>query len=287
MKLSVIIPCFNAADTISVQLEALANQQWSEPWEIIVSDNGSTDETVAIVEGYKQRLPNLRIVDSSARRGAAHARNVGASFATGKALAFCDGDDEIAAGWVSTMGEALAKYDFVAGKRDYTKLNEPWILENRCLIQVDELPRYHYPPYLSHASSSTLGIKRSIHQTIGGFDESMYRLEDIDYCWRVQLVGIKLHFIPEATIHYRFRNNLVAMYQQARLAGEYNVLLYKKYSLLGMPKLSWKTGVKAWWQLLKCFPQVFSPEERARWISNFARRWGRLQGCIKYQVLAL
>lgn len=53
MKLSVIIPCFNAANTIAVQLEALAQKHWCESWEVIVSDNGSTDETVAIVEQYQ------------------------------------------------------------------------------------------------------------------------------------------------------------------------------------------------------------------------------------------
>ena len=78
MKLTVIIPCFNAANTIAVQLEALAQQHWCEPWEVIVSNNGSTDETVAIVEQYQKKLPNLRIVDSSDQGGAAHARNVGA-----------------------------------------------------------------------------------------------------------------------------------------------------------------------------------------------------------------
>jgi len=52
MKLSVIIPCYNEADTIATQLEVLAKQYWSEPWEVIVSDNGSTDDSLAIVEKY-------------------------------------------------------------------------------------------------------------------------------------------------------------------------------------------------------------------------------------------
>jgi len=50
MRLSVIIACLNGADTIGVQLKALANQQWSEPWEVIFADNGSTDGIVTIVE---------------------------------------------------------------------------------------------------------------------------------------------------------------------------------------------------------------------------------------------
>ncbi len=50
MKLSVIIPCFNAESTIAVQLEALANQHWSEPWEVIISDGGSSDRTTEIAQ---------------------------------------------------------------------------------------------------------------------------------------------------------------------------------------------------------------------------------------------
>lgn len=286
MKLSVIIPSYNEAATISGQLEALTTQQWYQPWEIIISDNGSTDETVAIAEQYQERLPNLQIVDSSERQGAAHARNVGASVAAGEALAFCDADDEVAAGWVSAMGEALSQHDFVAGKREYTKLNEPWTLTYRPLTQVDELLTSH-PPYLPHASSSNLGIKRSIHEAVGGFDETLLKVQDTDYCWRVQLAGIKLHFVPEAVVHYRLRDRLRAIYRQARLAGEYNVLLYKKYKALGMPKLSWKAGLKSWWRILKQSPQIFSQQNRVKWIAHFGRRWGRLQGCIKYQVLAL
>src|SRR6266545_10527 len=108
MKLSVVVPCFNSAKTIAIQLEALANQTWSEPWEVIVADNGSTDSSVAIAESYKKRLPHLRIVDASDRRGAGHARNVGAAAAAGDLLAFCDADDEVAPGWLSAMGQALS-----------------------------------------------------------------------------------------------------------------------------------------------------------------------------------
>ena len=88
MQLSVVIACYNAARTIGGQLESLARQEWSEPWEVIVADNGSTDGSAAIAEQYRSRLPSLRVVDASARRGQAYARNVGAKAARGVALAF-------------------------------------------------------------------------------------------------------------------------------------------------------------------------------------------------------
>lgn len=77
MKLSVIVPCFNESDTIGDQLEALTQQQWSELWKIIFSDNGSTDDSRVIAERYQECQPNLRIVDASARQGQTFALNKG------------------------------------------------------------------------------------------------------------------------------------------------------------------------------------------------------------------
>jgi glycosyltransferase involved in cell wall biosynthesis len=287
MKLSVVIPCFNAANTIAVQLEALAKQHWSEPWEVVVADNGSIDETVAIVKQYQEKLPNLRIVDSSDKRGAAHARNVGVMAAVSDAIAFCDADDEVAPGWVAAMGKALFKYDFVAGKCEYNKLNAPWVIKYCPHAQVDGLQAYIHPPYLPHAGSCSLGASRSAHEAIGGFDETMLQLEDTDYCWRMQLAGTQLHFVPDAVLHYRFRPTIKGFLKQAFLWGKYDVLLYKKYRPLGMPQVLWKEGVRVWWHLLKRLPHVLSEEYRIIWVRTFARRVGRLHGCIQYRVLAL
>lgn len=289
MKLSVIIPCFNGAKTIAVQLEALAKQQWSEPWEVIVSDNGSTDESLAIVEQYREKLPNLRIVDASKQRGLAHALNCAVPVATAEAVALCDTDDEVAPGWVAAMGEALSKYDFVACRCEFEKLNEPWTLKVRPPFQVDELMYYIYPPYLPHAAGCSLGFRPALHEAIGGFDESIPALPDTDFCWRAQLAGTEIHFVPDAVVHYRFRDTLGSIYRQSRNYAESNILLYKKYRSLGLPKLSWKDSVSSWKRFLKRFPQeVLSKEYPAgRWVWNLAWRLGRLQGCIKYRVWAL
>ena len=76
--LTVILLTRNGARTIGRQLEALANQSSSEPWELVVVDNGSSDRTLEIVEEYRSRLPSLRVADASGDRGAAHACNIGA-----------------------------------------------------------------------------------------------------------------------------------------------------------------------------------------------------------------
>jgi glycosyltransferase involved in cell wall biosynthesis len=286
MKLSVIIPCYNAASTIGAQLEALAGEQWTGPWEVIISDNGSTDGTLAVVEQYRERLPDLRIVNASDKRGAAHAKNVGARAATGDALVFCDADDEVAPGWLAAIGTALGEHNVVASRFEPNKLNPPWIPRIVHCPQQDGLQLYKYPPFLPHAGGCGLGVKRSVYEAVGGFDETILVLDDTDFCFKVQLLGNTLHFVQNAVIHIRYRPTSAGMYHQARVWGKQNVLVYKKYRPLGMPKLSWKEGAKAWWDLLRRLPHIRSKDALRRWLRQLAWRIGRLQGCIEYRVLA-
>ena len=242
MKLSIVIPFHNAADTLADQLEALAQQQWQGTWEVILADNGSTDDWRPIVERYRHRLPDLQIVDASDRRGAAHAMNLGAGAAAGDALLFCDADDAVGEGWLAAMAAALAQHDFVAPRFDMERLNPGWVYASQSNPQVEGLQQYRYPPFLPHAGGSGLSVKRSLFEAVGGFDESLY-LEDTDFCWRAQLAGASLHFEPNAVIHVRFRPTTRRIYQQARTWGEGNVVLYKKYRPLGMPKLARRDGL--------------------------------------------
>jgi glycosyltransferase involved in cell wall biosynthesis len=288
VRLSIVIPCFNVANTIATQLEALARQSSSYPWEVVVADNGSTDGTVLITERYKERLPSLRIVDTSARRGAAHARNMGASAARGEALLFCDADDEVAPGWIEAMGRALTQYDFVAGRLDTQYLNAdvpPGLLRSP---QDKHLQEYRYPAFLPHAAAANLGVKRRIHDAVGGFDETLLKLQDTDYCWKVQLMGTELHFVPEACVYYRLRSTPIESYKQARLWGEYNVMLYKRYRPLGMPKLHWHCSAKVWARMMLRLPYQLSRQEtRRQALRDLAWHIGRLQGSLKYRVMAL
>jgi len=289
MKLSIVIPCYNAADTISAQLEALANQQWSEPWEVIVVDNRSSDESTAIVESYRERLSNLRIVEASERQGQPYALNVGVEVATGDAVAFCDADDEIGPGWVAAMGKALSKYDFVASRTEAEKLNTSAVTRGRGNPQENGLQKIWYPPYLPHAGGGTIGIKRSLFENIGGFDESLPYLHDTDLCFRVQLAGTQLHFVSGAVMHIRFRDTYSGIYHQARNYAEYNVLLSKRYrfldtnwssrKLLICKQYAWK-----WIRLVRLLPRTVTSAERARWVWSLGWQVGRLKSSIKHRV---
>jgi glycosyltransferase involved in cell wall biosynthesis len=286
MKLSVIIPCLNAAGSIDIQLKALAKQRSREPWEVIVSDNGSNDESLTIIERYRERLPELRIVDSSERRGAGHARNVGALAATGEVLAYCDADDEVAPGWVAAMGEALARHDFVACRVDFARLNESWLQDLfQDHPQISQLQKLSYPPYFQHAGGGTLGVKKLVHEAVGGFDESLLAHEDTDCCLRIQQTGTELHFARDPVIHIRCRRTLSGLFQLARIWAEYNVLLYKKCRPLEREDLwRWKSFLRQWQHLLYCLPGIRSKAGRALWVWNLGWRVGALMGSLKYHV---
>jgi len=284
MDLSVVIPCRNSADAIGVQLAALSRQEWHRSWEVIVADNGSTDATAEIVEQYRNRLPHLRWIDASARRGAGHARNAGTAAARGEAILFCDADDEVGKGWLAAMGDGLTRHEFVAARLDIEKLNLPEIAKTVNNPQSEGLQRVAYPPHLAHASGASLGVRHEVHDRVGGFDEGLPYLQDTDYCFRLQLSGVKLHYLAEALVHYRFKDNEQALFHQARHWGQYNVLMYKRYRRDMRLDNPWRRHLSHWHSLVRRAPCVLDKEQRLAWMKTLGTQVGLLQGSIKYGV---
>ncbi|PAX51069.1 glycosyltransferase [Brunnivagina elsteri] len=282
----VVIPCYNAASTISEQLDAFAEQTWSEPWEIIVADNGSTDTTINIVEKYQKILPNLRVVDASKKRGPSHARNVGANAARGEALAFCDADDVVEPGWVAAMGTALSRYDFVGGWDKYWKLNEAWLVKSYQKENGDGVGFDH--PYFPFKGAGNLGVKRSIHQSVGGFDENMEFHEDCDYCWRIQLTGVELKEEANAIVQIRLRQDISSVIRREYRSGFHAVLLSQRHLHHGLPQMvyatTWiKEPIKFCLDLLLL--KIRDRTTLNAWLKQFAHLSGLFRGCIYYGYL--
>jgi GT2 family glycosyltransferase len=254
---------------------------------VILANNRSTDDSLKIASDYQARLPNLRLIEASARQGPAYALNCGAAQAHGELLLFCDADDEIAPGWVTAMGNALAEAHLVACRFDTQKLNAPWMYRSRSNSQSAGLGQYRYPPYLPHAGGGGLGVRRAVFEELNGFDESLLYLQDTDFCWRAQLKGYKLQFVPDAVLYVRFRESLLGLYRQARNYGEYNVALYQRYRPLGMPPLPKSAGLRAWVRILYQLIWLRNRVDVARWLWDFGWRVGRIRGSLRYRVWAL
>jgi glycosyltransferase involved in cell wall biosynthesis len=283
IQISVIIPCLNAAETIKVQLEALSSQQYFNPWEVILADGGSKDETLAVAEKYKDKFYKFRIVDASIRKGPAFARNMGVKAALSERIAFCDADDEVDSGWVEAMVESLKKYDVVYGKFQFDKFNEAHRAEESAQAWKDGLFRGSFLP---GGGTGNLGVKRWVHDAIGGFDDRLPWNEDADYFWRLQLEGFTLHYNREAMVQVRLGRvnpSLSYLYRRSMVRAIANYWSYKKYSHLGMkspPGLMESLGL--WLKGFRRIPSLTNNDiKRSAWLQEITRKTGDLVGQIK------
>jgi glycosyltransferase involved in cell wall biosynthesis len=229
MNLSVVIAAFDAAGTLDQQLAALARQRVDASWEVLIADNGSTDGTRELAAAWSDRLPRLRVIDASARRGAGAARNIGVEAATGRDVVFCDADDVVADDWLATMHRALAHHSFVAGRFDGILLNTDRVRRSRTLPQQDGLQRTEPFPDWVHAGAGNLGVRRALFRAVGGFDPDALFLEDTDLCWRLRLAGVPLVWVPEALVHVRLRGSLRTAFRQGYHYGSGEHWLARRY----------------------------------------------------------
>src|SRR5262245_47230314 len=196
VEVSVVVPVRNGAEVIAGQLAALARQDFTGAWEVVVADNGSTDATPAVVEEWADRLPSLWVASAGAHPGINVARNAGAGAADGDLLLFCDADDEVAPGWVSAMAAALAHADLVGGPVEQFDDRG----RDRGVLQAERLATSL--GFLPFTIGANLGVRRSAFEAAGGFDEHWPILggDDIDFCWRAQLAGALIGYAPGARI---------------------------------------------------------------------------------------
>ncbi len=274
VEVSVVIPARNVATTIGEQLTALATQDFAGSFEVIVADNGSTDSTRAVVETFRRRVPNLEIVDASARPGINHARNAGAREARGHLILFCDGDDRVSPTWVSAMTNALATYDGVGGRlHRFGRSN---------VKEVDD-PSPRSSRFLAFPFGANCGVRQPVWFDLGGFDESYDggSFDDVEFFWRLQLAGYRFGSAEDAVVNYRLpaRHDLRKSYRN----GRENVRLHHDFHDRGYPGPS-VGGLRGWaWIISRAPISLISPEVRARWLRMLARHIGRLVGSVRYR----
>lgn len=285
LAISVVIPAFNAAETIGAQLAALSRQEWSGSWEVVIADNGSTDGTASVAAAWKAQLPALRVVPATARRGAAHARNVAAMHAHGDFLLFVDADDMVEPGWLGRMADAARDHALIAGaSREVGKGDgDPRAGLGRPNRWSGVAPS---DGFLDAAASNNLGVRKQLWSAIGGFRESMVASEDTAFCWDAQLQGFSIHRVPDALVTYTMRSNLRQLWRQQFRWGVAAVQLYTLYRVHGAPRSSTRGGLLRWVGLVAMAPRMLiSAADRRDWVGRAARRCGRLSGSLRFRVL--
>ena len=237
---------------------------------------------VAQVQGFADRLPGLRVVDASARRGQAYALNEGARAARGRSILLVDADDLVTPGYLAAMAAALEQNVFVAARLDCQSLNPPWLWSSRPPTQVDGIGAPF--AFLPSAAGCSLGIRRAVFEDVGGFDDTIMLGTDVDLCWRVQLADHPLQFVPDAVVGYRYRDTLRGIFAQARTYGTAGPALYRRYRAQGMPRRSWRTAARFHAAALARLARARSRSDLAGCAFLFGFRFGLVMGCLENRV---
>lgn len=199
-ELSVVIPCRNGLSTLGVQLQAVLEQTCTARLEVVVADNGSTDGTRALVEGFSRLDPRVTWVDASRGVGVNVARNVGVESTHGRFIALCDADDVVQPGWAQAMVDSFRSGAEVMGGRC-----DAFYPDLGFRVSAERLPVLPFIDF-EHPVGSNCGFSRRAFDEVGGFDESLRGGGDeVDFFLRAVGSGYQVRFVPDARIEYRQR----------------------------------------------------------------------------------
>lgn len=182
-SISVVIPMYNAEKTIESTLSSIMTQNALEYIkEILVINDGSSDASPRIVTEFAKKKSTLvKLVDKE-NGGVSSARNLGLSIAKGEWIAFCDSDDIWVKDKIRNQVEIIDKHkvDLLGGNY----LDKPLRILFKEISDLhkastEELCIKMFP------QTSTIIMRKSIYDAIGGFDESMSYYEDGDYLLKI------------------------------------------------------------------------------------------------------
>jgi len=209
---SAIIPTYNRADVLPAAIDSVLAQT-HEDLELLVVDDGSTDDTEAVVTGYDD--DRVRYVAHETNRGANVARNTGIEEAKGTYVAFLDSDDrwrptklqrqldrldETDGDWVAAYCGFERDLDGVSGrlKKSVASLlalgDDDVTLEGGRELQAGILA-----DEVETCAGSTLLVEREVARSLEGFDESLDRFQDPEFVLRIADVG-KIAYVDEPLV---------------------------------------------------------------------------------------
>lgn len=216
-KYSIVVPAYNASLTIAETLEAIINQTYTD-FEIIVVNDGSVDQTEAIVEKYAGQDGRIRLINQS-NMGTAGAYNTGVSSAQGTFVGICSADDVLYPNYLSTMDEVVLQnpqFEIYCSNGDF------WT-EDGAKTPVYDAPISGESGEVSlvriiHTCFYGVGAlyRRDLFDLVGGYKIDIYG-EDWDFWLRAMAKGAKVFYCHKVLSAHRVSasqksSNLVKVY---------------------------------------------------------------------------
>lgn len=223
-RISVVVCSFNGSRTIARCCKELSQLDYPD-YEVIVVDDGSTDDTAAIAAQYPVRVIRTE------NRGLSAARNVGAAAADGEIVAYIDDDAWPDEHWLRHLAIAFGtgRFGGVGG------LNIPPPSDGRIADCVANAPGGPIHVLLTddeaeHIPGCNMAFRRDVLFEVGGLDPQ-FRVagDDVDLCWRVLESGWKLGYSPAAVVWHHRRGSIRGYYRQQWCYGKAEALLEQKW----------------------------------------------------------
>ena len=211
-QITVVIPARDGARSLPPLFDSLDRQTLArDRYEVIVVDNASRDETADL-----SRSRGAIVVDEP-KPSRSGARNAGVRRASADLIAFTDADCVVAPGWLEALVGALREHPLVAGPVHLTTGDPPNAVE-----RFESLWRFAQEAGVKDgwAATANLGIRRSVHDEIGGFDVAYRHIgEDADYCLRARSRGHVLGYSAGAVVEHYAEDALWPMLKRAFFHG--------------------------------------------------------------------
>jgi len=234
--ISVVVCSFNGSATLPKTLDALTRMNYPR-YEVIVIDDGSTDQTPTIAQGYPVELI------STPNQGLSAARNLGWQLAQGNIIAYLDDDAFPPADWLFFIAIAFdAPECAAAGGPNFPPLGRS--------IQADAIALAPGGPKAvlisdteaEHLPGCNLCIRRSALEELGGFDPRFRAAgDDVDICWRILDRGWSIRYHASAFVWHHARSTIKALWKQQAGYGKAESLLQGKW-----PEKYNETGQTSW-----------------------------------------
>lgn len=202
-EISVIIPVYNAEETLRQCLESVLGQT-RRNYEVIIADNNSTDGTKDIVQEFKYKNRKIKYVFES-ERGRGSARNAGIRIAAGEVIAMIDADCVTPSNWLDELVGPI-----ISGEETAVMGSDRDIIENYWTRNVQKanqkfMERNTAGEYISHIDTKNFAIRASVIKDLL-FDPGLYSFIDYDLFLRVK-DSIKIRYMPDVKVgHYHKRS---------------------------------------------------------------------------------
>jgi GT2 family glycosyltransferase len=223
-KISVVVCSYNGSRTIAETLAALENLAYPD-YEIIVVDDGSTDQTSAIASRHKVKLIRTE------NNGLSAARNVGMNAASGDIVAYIDDDAYPDPHWLTFLASGLRDTEHAGiGGPNIAPPGDGAIAD--CVANAPGGPVHVLLSdcVAEHIPGCNMAYRRDKLLEIGGFDHR-FRVagDDVDVCWRLQERGWTIGFAPTAVVWHHRRGSLRGYLKQQKGYAKAEALLAEKW----------------------------------------------------------